>query len=291
MFEQAAPERSAWRKHLRISMRGLIVLVLVIGGGLGWLIRSARIQREAVAELQKNGDAANYNWQVIDGKPIRGGKPPLPRLLVDFIGIDYVCHVTDVTLMGPTSVPPSARIAPLEHLTRVQGVHVWAPFGDAELARLEGLKDLATLNIGGTNITDAGLAHLNSFPRLTILSLVGTKITDAGLVRLGGLTSLDYLDLGRTQVTDTGLPHLKGLANLSWLDLYETRVTDAGLAHLKDLTNLAFLRFERTRVSDAGLVHLKGLTKLTRLDLRHTQVTAAGVNDLKQALPRLTVTY
>ena len=28
-----------WRRYLRLSVRGLIVLVLVIGGGLGWMVR------------------------------------------------------------------------------------------------------------------------------------------------------------------------------------------------------------------------------------------------------------
>ena len=31
-----------WRRYLRFSVRGLIGLVLVIGLGLGWLVRSGR---------------------------------------------------------------------------------------------------------------------------------------------------------------------------------------------------------------------------------------------------------
>ena len=89
-MEQLAANPACRRRYPRLSVRTLIVLVLITGGGLGWLIRSARIQREAVAELQRNGDAANYNWQAEGGIPIRGGKPPLPRWLVDFVGIDYV---------------------------------------------------------------------------------------------------------------------------------------------------------------------------------------------------------
>ncbi|MGO9465542.1 MAG: leucine-rich repeat domain-containing protein [Isosphaeraceae bacterium] len=286
----AANPVGRWR-YPRLSVRTMIALVLITGAGVGWLIRSARIQREAVAALQKNGGAVNYNWEVIDGKPIPGGKPPVPRWLVDLVGIDYFGHVTDVTLMWTTSVPPDARIAPLEQLTRLEGVHVFAPFGDAELARLEGLKNLSALTLGGADVTDLGLRHLKGLHSLSVLSLVGTEITDAGLARLGGLTSIHYLDVGRTQVTDAGLPHLKGLADLSFLDLYDTRVTDRGLAHLKGLSNLTFLRLESTRISDAGLAHLKGHAKLSRLDLRHTQVTADGVNDLKHALPRLTVRY
>jgi internalin A len=36
-------------------VRGLILLVLVVGVWLGWIIRSARIQREAVAAIQRAG--------------------------------------------------------------------------------------------------------------------------------------------------------------------------------------------------------------------------------------------
>lgn len=40
------PIAHPWRRYLRFSMRGLIVLVLVMGAGLGWFVRSARIQHE-----------------------------------------------------------------------------------------------------------------------------------------------------------------------------------------------------------------------------------------------------
>ena len=49
----AVPVARPWRRFLRFSVRGLIVLVLVIGVWLGWLVRSARIQREAVAAIRK----------------------------------------------------------------------------------------------------------------------------------------------------------------------------------------------------------------------------------------------
>jgi hypothetical protein len=81
-----------WRNP-RLIVRTMIALVLITGAGVGWLIRSARIQRETVLALQKNGGAVNYNWEVIDGKPIPDGKPPVPRWLVDLVGIDYFGHV------------------------------------------------------------------------------------------------------------------------------------------------------------------------------------------------------
>ena len=43
------------RRWLRISVRGVIVLVLVIGVGMGWIVRRARIQRDAVAAIENAG--------------------------------------------------------------------------------------------------------------------------------------------------------------------------------------------------------------------------------------------
>ena len=78
-------------------MRGLIVLVLVVGTGLGWLVRSARIQREAVTAITKAGGSVQYNWEWADGKPIAGGTPWVPKRMIDLIGVDYLGHVTRVS--------------------------------------------------------------------------------------------------------------------------------------------------------------------------------------------------
>ena len=42
MTDQAKPTPRPWRRFLRFSVRGMIVVVLVIGGWLGWVVRSAQ---------------------------------------------------------------------------------------------------------------------------------------------------------------------------------------------------------------------------------------------------------
>jgi hypothetical protein len=42
-----------WRRYLRFSLRGLIVVVLLFGIWLGWIARESQIQREAVAAMSK----------------------------------------------------------------------------------------------------------------------------------------------------------------------------------------------------------------------------------------------
>ena len=69
----------SWRRFLRFSMRGLIVLVLVIGLGLGWMVRTirrARIQPEAVAAIRKARGNVLFDWQLKNGRYWRTAKPP-----------------------------------------------------------------------------------------------------------------------------------------------------------------------------------------------------------------------
>ena len=57
--DPARPKARGWPRSLRLSLRGMMVLVLVVGGWLGWLIRSAKIQHEAVAAIQRGGGTSN----------------------------------------------------------------------------------------------------------------------------------------------------------------------------------------------------------------------------------------
>ena len=71
----AEPTRGPWWRRARLSVRGLIILVLVIGGGLGWVVRSAQLQREAVAAIQRAGGRVKYDWEWKSRSPIHNGRP------------------------------------------------------------------------------------------------------------------------------------------------------------------------------------------------------------------------
>lgn len=47
---------------MRFSVRGLMVFVLLFGVWLGQLVRSARIQREAVAAVTNHFGSVEYDW-------------------------------------------------------------------------------------------------------------------------------------------------------------------------------------------------------------------------------------
>src|SRR5262245_4232675 len=103
-----APASRSWRRFLRFSVRGMIVIVLVFGGGLGWfahVAREAQIQRDAMAAIKKVGGFAFYDWQ-FEGSEFRlkkGSKiisdevPGWPKWLVDRLGVDAFGSVTQVS--------------------------------------------------------------------------------------------------------------------------------------------------------------------------------------------------
>ena len=317
MNDQAKPVSRRWRKFLRFSMRGLIVLVLVVGTGVGWLVRSARIQREAVAAITKAGGSVQYNWGWADGKPIAGAWPWVPGRMIDLIGPDYLGHVTRVSYMQRALDSLNARVAKRSAVFSAQIV------AQAELAEAQAKPAPALGSAAGAAVTPvqslapskspesesmAFMADLTRLPQLASLDLSFTDVTDDGLAQLKRLTSLKELDLMHTRITDAGLAHLKGLKNLSRLRLGDgfiavglrvdnslkpllglTPITDAGLAHLEGLTNLWELDLSATEITDAGLVHLKALNNLRVVDLRGTHVTDAGAKELQRALPRLKI--
>jgi Leucine-rich repeat (LRR) protein len=286
-----------WRRLLRLSVRGLIVLVLITGAGLGWIFRSARIQREAVASLDRVGCIVLYDWQFSNGTASQGGEPWAPWWLVDLVGVDYFGHVTRV-VFGDFSKQSDARLEPAGRLVQLEELDLsGSSVGDGGLLHLKGLSKLSTLNLSDTMVTNAGLAHLGGLSKLSNLNLSRShhndrfRLTDAGLAHLRELKKLTHLNLSLNSVTDTGLAQLKGLSYLSNLNVSGTKVTDAGLVHLKGLSSLSSLDLAETQVTDAGMVHLMGLRKLSSLNLLVTAVTYARVTDLELALPNLTIEH
>jgi hypothetical protein len=158
-------EPHPWRPFLRFSVRGLLVLVLVAGAGMGWIVRDAHIQRDAVAAIKKAGGFVKYDWEWEwrTGKNISGGKPWAPVWLVNLIGVDYFGHVT------------------------VVGLPMFPSAADATFAEVGRLRQLQLLFARSSSVSDAGLAHLKELTNLKQLDLRDTQVSDAGLSHLTAL--------------------------------------------------------------------------------------------------------
>jgi hypothetical protein len=154
------------RTLLRFSVRTLFVLVLLFGAGLGWLVRGARVQREAVAAIRHAGGGVAYDWSWSDGEPIAAGKPWAPAWLVDLVGVDYFGHVTFVAL---NAEPHDTAVVQVARLTEIQYLYLVSSLCDADLTKLKVLRKLRLLELRGTRVTDAGIKALKqALPSLEI---------------------------------------------------------------------------------------------------------------------------
>jgi Leucine-rich repeat (LRR) protein len=277
-------------------VRGLLVLVLIIGVCLGWIVyvvRRAQRQRDAVAAVRKVGGSVLYDWQ-FEGSHVRvkpgtntisNEVPVWPTWLVDRLDPDFFGHVTQVSFgrnrLDGASGPIDDALSSVGQLGRLTDLTlIGSPVTDTGLAHLRGLSDLESLMLRGcTGFSDAGLVHLERMVSLKGLYLDDAKVTDTGLAHLRGMARLEVLGLDRAGVTDAGLVHLEGMSRLRFLNPRRTRVTDAGLTRLKALKGLRSLNLEGSEVSDVGLVHLKDL-RLKELWLGGPKITDAGLAQL-----------
>jgi internalin A len=289
MTDQAKPFKRPWRSFLRFSVRALIVLVLVIGAGLGWIVRQAHQQQNAVAAIIQAGGSVKYDWEWSKGKSIPAGEPWAPRWVVDLVGVDHFGHVTRVSHSRPwTDNDPliihAGRLTYLERLD-LDG----RALGDWGLVHsIPGRRRMGAL-ARVSRASGAGLIYLKGLSKLSEFSVRCSEVNDAGLAHLNGLTGLTKLDLTNTAISDAGLVHLKRLSKLITLEIGFTSITDAGLLHLKGLTDLSKLDLTYTAISDEGLVHLHELKRLSTLGLFGTAVTESGLKELRRALPTLTI--
>jgi Leucine-rich repeat (LRR) protein len=150
----------------------------------------------------------------------------------------------------------------LSALKHLKGLYLSLSFGlsEARLKDIAVMRDLQTLDLSHSDVTDKGLKGLAALKNLQALHLGATRVTDKGLKGLAEMKSLQQLDLAGTDVTDAGLKELAGL-DLQWMKLHGTNTTEAGLKHLT------------------------GLKSLRSLEVGDTQVTADGIAALQRALP------
>ncbi len=166
----------------------MIVLVIVIGAGLGWMVHRVQVQRDAVAAIRGSGGTILYNWEWKDGRPDPNRKPWAPKWLVNRFGVDFFGDVVQASL--------------------IQGGF------DAVMLQIGKLHRLETVVVRKSSITEVGFAHLKELPHLRHLSIFYSTISDCGLVHLKGLTGLDTLSFQGTNIGDAGLAQRPAITNL-----------------------------------------------------------------------------
>jgi hypothetical protein len=134
------------------------------------------------------------------------------------------------------------------------------------------------------------LANCDPQGKVVAIDVAGTEFGDAELKQLGPIETLRELHLAATRVTDVGMQHVAQLVNLERLYLAKCEVSDAGLVHVAQLKRLRAINLYGTKLTSAGLKHLSRLEDLRVLYVTDVKLIPAAVDQLKQKLPRLTVT-
>ena len=165
MTKQGKPKRS-WRRYASLSVRGLIILIVVIAAALAWFSIPAGVQRNAVRRHRKV-------WRQGSGMTSGGGHTdPAASGLVH-------SRTEDQTWTERLAVSASS-------LARMAG-----GFAAGLAAEMAGRTRLGpdyfgnVLSVSFTHrATDADLIHLGNLKRLERLDLYGSSVTDRGLANL-----------------------------------------------------------------------------------------------------------
>ncbi len=136
-------------------------------------------------------------------------------------------------------------------------------------------KNLATLYLGATQVTNEGLESLLKLDYLKVLSLSwNDKIDSQALKVIGSLESLEQLHLVGTGII--GLEGLERLSQLRTLSLGWTSIPGKSLSEVGKLSELKFLYLQGLNIEDKDLEPLSELSELITLNINHTHITLKG---------------
>jgi len=168
-----------------------MVIVLILGGGSGWVVHGARVQRDVVMVIERAGGRVDYDGDFSTEGHVEQPKPFWLQWIAERLGREYFETVTGVEALRDVS--------------------------DAEMAQIGRLDHLVELKVLTNKVTDAGIAHIRGLSRLKSLEFGPVNVTSAALANLEGLSGLTALNLIHFPTTDDDLTHLSGLTRLQWL--------------------------------------------------------------------------
>jgi hypothetical protein len=241
-----------------------LVLVLVVGGGSGWVIHRARVQHDAVAVIRRAGGEVAYDSQWSYGARASRGitRPGWPNALTPrsawpgwlrrALGPDLFDTVTYVRLYGPQCddaiLRAACQLSGLEELIVID-----TAITDAGADELWRLGNLRSLDLRLNPISARPLRHVGGMRELRELTLAmklsPVRLRDEDMLFLTGLTKLESLMLPSRDLTGAWLVYLDGLTRLKQLQVYDMSLTPEDLERLRGLPNLsAVLTLQGTQI-------------------------------------------
>lgn len=191
------------RYCLQFRLRGLLIAVLLVSVVMAVAVSGPLRQRRAIAALE--------------ARQARLTRIHRPNWLEFFVGEDAY-----------------------DLFDRVVAVNMTLSTADDDLAWLDELREVETLQLRGTKITNAGLRHLRPLRKLKKLYLAGA-VSDQALEELAFLTELRHLALPSGVGGDAALENFSRLEHLQELFLSRAKIPGGCLSNLKDMRELSYL--------------------------------------------------
>jgi hypothetical protein len=199
----------------------------------------------------------------------------LPKLVTD----EGISHLRGTPLKG-LALPPLATdrsMMTLTTMSRLRSVCLSKNVTDQGFRDLARCKELVSIGIGASQVTDAAFANIGQNPKLTTINLgTAPNITPEVVKHLRQLRQLHWLE-GPRGTNDRTLELLAEVKTLTRLELSSyAGVTDEGMKYLPAHEWMHDLVLGEN-ITDAGMPYIGQLKWLGNLDLTKTQVTGEGL--------------
>lgn len=293
------------RRWLRLSVRGMILLVLVVGLWAGWWISGTRRQQRALEVIGRSSvstgvayEDGSSGWMNENppGTPATGDSWWPPEWLRKRMGPDWFLDVTEVSLGGKRNTQHSEEDADATEwvvkLKKVEKLQLLFSVTDEQIAKVATMPKVKSLMaFPSPKLTEEGLRSIGGMKKLEELQLMGTPVTDSGLEHLEGLVRLERLAVGgppRAQsgssparIEGVGLPGPDGLPALTDLVIMSRDLTAEGLDAIGAHTRLKTLWLQGGAFTDNDLKPLARLSELEQLTITDVGIDGTGVRELK----------
>lgn len=160
-------------------------------------------------------------------------------------------------------------------------IYNFRELNDASVEHLTNLKNLKTLALTNSGITNAGVKKIvSAFPNLTSLNLSSnTLLSDEAMKEIIKLQDLEQLIVNYCDFSEFGVMGLTKLPKLQELDIRANmRVGNVGMSFVAKIPQLKKLSHRSPAVDDSGIESLtaaKGLTTLMLQDCNNTDEAGA----------------
>ena len=235
------PQRHRWK----LSLRGMLVLVLLASLPLAWIGREfyrAHYEHWYAESAARYGGSVTHESFEATEVAKRTESFPGENWLRYALDIERKPRLTTVCLVSQESIPLVNRLPYVQQLDGV--VLCDMTLSDREIHTLLSLPNLKRLILHDVEISPEQLARFVPGKQLHKLQLDGTSATDANLKVAGQMTQLQEIIVRDGKVTGAGAEHLKGLVELRSFTALRTGIDYASIPVFAKMRKLSHLQLE-----------------------------------------------